>query len=1161
MVHVRIEEPLYTEKGVPFYLSADVYYTANEQKSEGIELANVLASLLKEEIIRIVSNFNGWSRTRTLARTSGVLKAISTSTGKGCPDTNVNLNSLDGDLLLDMYERIVNSNDVIEMDDLSWAFWINPNSITEGGAATDFPLPKWVARQILFSTWKSHYFVSATGSVKLNCAAYALYCGVKKLKKGAHCTSYATLAECWNLQNRLNWGEYVTFDELENFVLEYPDYKICVIKPPFLKGDIYVGDQYVYDDAKKILYLYYHNDPKNDVRHFALVDVVGPILPKSKNWCNYCCISFRICKGHDCDERNFIAKKKTPLERYECPLCLQYIIKYNEKNHYCFGKSCTFCQTKYDTSGDGWVTHRCPLKYESKVKDKKYAFLVYDLESRFEEFEEKMQLISEFNTDSDGFYEIYDQDSVVYSSRGCKHVANLVCVKDINTSQTFEFFGENCLQEFLDFCFSYNNGLCVLLAHNSSGYDSRLLFDVATKYVIGKNLNVLMRGSKLLQMKIADLRFIDIMLHIPGSVKSLARDFGCVGRKGDFPFLFNKLENYNYSGTIPGLEYFSLQNCKTEQDYQTLLKWHSEFEGEWNFMEQLKIYCRNDVSVSCEMAKAYNDVWVEKGLVPWLFPTGAGVVNRFMGLKAWEMFSEKYNRPNVSHWSTAENYEWLDSTNFRNEWWTVCTNYEHFYAKAALRGGRTEVRRMHYKLSDADRAAGKKILYVDVCSMYPYQQIAHEFPVGVPTIYFFTSDYYAGCQIHYDKVKCRCPFDLKKKSPHVYSFKKFHEMKPIEEWFGFVCVTLIPPKNLLHPLIVYFDDEKLKCISSLRDEDHVEIVIGTNTFKKCLQVGYRLVEVHSYHEYNRGNYWRKPCLDLYLDKMMYSKNAPERIEDREAFIEKWQKVYGEEFGEKIRNSWPNWGKLPAKKLVAKLAINSVWGKHAQRVDLPRMEILDVDEDEDALRELWFNIEANKISTLKIEPLSDKKAAYGTKTKEASLNYHNQYIPTASFVPEYGRLQLWEEMNKLGDRVLYCDTDSIIYVYDPELYNVPTGDMIGDWEVEDVCNREIIEFVSWGPKTYGIRCASGDDLIKAKGVSLKRATSKIMNFDIMRDAVLAFLNDDCDIRKTMIPSTNFVWGFNTGMVTRKNYKQIMINKNELKGVLKDGYIYPFGYEFE
>lgn len=41
-----------------------------------------------------------------------------------------------------------------------------------------------------------------------------------------------------------------------------------------------------------------------------------------------------------------------------------------------------------------------------------------------------------------------------------------------------------------------------------------------------------------------------------------------------------------------------------------------------------------------------------------------------------------------------------------------------------------------------------------------------------------------------------------------------------------------------------------------------------------------------------------------------------------------------------------------------------------------------------------------------------------------------WLAGAAFVTACGRLRLWDMLNKLDDRVLYHDTDSIIYEFNP-----------------------------------------------------------------------------------------------------------------------------------
>lgn len=839
MVSFRVSDFSYDKS--PYHVAIDLFYTADEIRSGDLSIAKLIAGVLKDQVILRVSRFNNWSRQRSLERIRGGLNAFSTSNSKTY-DKLVKLVEIDYNLILDVFERIGNSNDVIEITDLSWAFAIDPNSIIEGGAA-DFPLPKWVTSKYYKSTWETHHYAG----LPINCAAFAIQTFIDQIFYGSRSKDDELKNAAMKLQSELCWGQFVTFYELEVFVEAYPQYKLCVLVQPCLKAHpVFTGERYRYDSDNPgncIIFLFHHVDLKSNSKHYALVKSPLNYYKNRKDikWCFSCNVKFTVCDGHKCDNVD-VLERHIPKKKNLCEYCQRTNV--DKKAHVCDGSSCLSCRANYIPTKTS-PYHRCPLMYKTKKAETDYCFLVYDLESRFEAVKTEMEVITSFKTDENGYYLQEETDTAaIYENKVEFHHANLVCVKDINSNCEWYFEGEKCLEEFIMFCFSYNEGKCVLLAHNSSGYDARLIFDVVKNFV-NQPIRVIFRGSKILELAADQLLFRDIMLHIPGSVKGLAKDFNCSTRKGDFPFLFNRLENYNYNGPIPGLEYFSLQNCKTDKDREDLLKWHAEFKGDWNFYDQLLSYCKNDVAVSTEIAKAYHDVWFDKGILPWLKPTGAGVVNLYMGKQAWEQFCDKNEFNAEFRWHSKENYEWLQKTDYKKTWWTVCTNYEHFFAKAALRGGRTEVRRMHYKLTDEDRLKGRKILYVDVCSMYPYQQIVHDFPVGEPTIYFFGDDRFAGCPIHYKKIKCDCDFKIKTKTQQVFSFKKIDEMPDINTWFGFVCVTLKPPKNLLHPLIVYFDEEKVKCISSLRDSDHVEIVIGTNTLQLSLKHGYEIIKVNS----------------------------------------------------------------------------------------------------------------------------------------------------------------------------------------------------------------------------------------------------------------------------------------------------------------------------
>ena len=94
---------------------------------------------------------------------------------------------------------------------------------------------------------------------------------------------------------------------------------------------------------------------------------------------------------------------------------------------------------------------------------------------------------------------------------------------------------------------------------------------------------------------------------------------------------------------------------------------------------------------------------------------------------------------------------------------------------------------------------------------------------------------------------------------------------------------------------------------------------------------------------------------------------------------------------------------------------------------------------------------------------------------------------------------------MGDRALYCDTDSVIYVQEesgPSL--VECGDKLGDMTNEPKQGYFIEEFVSGGPKNYAYKVRSGDDVktvCKVRGITLNYTAIQLVNFDVIRGMIL------------------------------------------------------------
>lgn len=96
---------------------------------------------------------------------------------------------------------------------------------------------------------------------------------------------------------------------------------------------------------------------------------------------------------------------------------------------------------------------------------------------------------------------------------------------------------------------------------------------------------------------------------------------------------------------------------------------------------------------------------------------------------------------------------------------------------------------------------------------------------------------------------------------------------------------------------------------------------------------------------------------------------------------------------------------------------------------------------------------------------------------------------------------------LGERVLYFDTDSVIFTQRAGEIMPRTGDFLGDLTdklVDYGSGAYISEFVSGGPRNYAYKIKMSDEseisICKVKGIRLNYVNSQKINFDVIQKLV-------------------------------------------------------------
>lgn len=430
------------------------------------------------------------------------------------------------------------------------------------------------------------------------------------------------------------------------------------------------------------------------------------------------------------------------------------------------------------------------------------------------------------------------------------------------------FKGPNCIVDMIDFLRRYNKGHCYAFAHNGSGFDGKFIFDAVTK-INGLQQTPILRGTNFVSLKVHLAQggnttyFYDSMLHLPGSLANLLRGFFAnspdrrlQGGKGHFPHKFNTEENQNYVGPIPVKGMFSPQQLPMgagKDKWKALNafeEWYDSQQGlVWDFQKEFVDYCDMDVIGLAALLKVYMEISIPKGGIPLMKTTAPSFVHQLylqrvvkglvlpeVGYYALQK-QIKEAQPELKGEALKQKINSVKAENTRRfaaeieerseTGWSVLKPPEYNFVRRSLRGGRTVTTDSLMTLSDEERDAGIRILYQDVTSLYPAEQMTRKFPCGVPTIHFYTWGFKPchHCENFKDDageyiMECDCPLvpemfdgvagkkkgypvdtsvvltqvDSRNVQPTAESFLNDPEM------FGYVCCDLTPPKNLFHPV-------------------------------------------------------------------------------------------------------------------------------------------------------------------------------------------------------------------------------------------------------------------------------------------------------------------------------------------------------------------------
>ena len=178
-------------------------------------------------------------------------------------------------------------------------------------------------------------------------------------------------------------------------------------------------------------------------------------------------------------------------------------------------------------------------------------------------------------------------------------------------------------------------------------------------------------------------------------------------------------------------------------------------------------------------------------------------------------------------------------------------------------------------------------------------------------------------------------------------------------------------------------------------------------------------------------------------------------------------------------------------------LNSMWGKFGQRLNKTQIQAF---HDPQAFHRF---LDSDVLDVRHVSVINDDMVEVHYQNQKEDIRVSpNLNIFVACFTTCHARLKLYTALEALGERVLYFDTDSVIYLEETPAQFQPTlGSYLGDFTSELDDDEYIQEFVSGGPKNYGYATNKGKVECKVRGFRLNSEGHAQLNYDVMRQNVL------------------------------------------------------------
>ena len=367
----------------------------------------------------------------------------------------------------------------------------------------------------------------------------------------------------------------------------------------------------------------------------------------------------------------------------------------------------------------------------------------------------------------------------------------------------------------------------------------------------------------------------------------------------------------------------------------------------------------------------------------------------------------------------------------------------------------------------------EKLMFIDVRSLYPHIQRVSDFISGP----FFSL--------------------YGRWLPKISDFVEIMKESPNS---GIAMVTVNPPDRQYIPVLGVKVSGILtfclcaKCAETLafpcRHSKKERQLTGTFTYAELLEAlnsGYKLVKIHEIIFCKKVSKVFQPVMNALAALKIAHSGWPDDVKTREQ-KERYIKIFTDQG---IKLAYDDIQEAnPTLKTIAKLILNSIWGRLA--LNASKFKSLGIINKIDQLVALYKN-ENSKYKLLDLmSSLKNEKILYKYEGGDVKRSSDVNIILAAS-VTSLARLYLLKNIREVPN-LMYADTNSAVYCLPANEYDKDIDPKLGAWkdELRELFppSYKVVCFVALALKSYGIKavCALTNKelyLVRIKGVTLKK----------------------------------------------------------------------------